>query len=80
MCDLVGSTFMQINEYCQDCERRHFIQSWYVFVPKVGPLRREFAQHGTWSVKIDDINSINKDKVDQTMKEFNVEPVEYGLL
>ena len=38
MANVDGATFMQIQEKCDDCPDVHWLNYFYVFIPKIGPL------------------------------------------
>ena len=48
MANVEGATFMQMQEKCGDCPDVHWLNSFYVFIPKTGPLRFGYNHRGTY--------------------------------
>ena len=76
--DLTGFPFMQLHEFCVHCQEDHFVDTWMVFVPKIGPLRKEFAHRGSYLVKFEDINNLTQSVADEKLKKLPISVVEYG--
>ena len=76
--DISGATFMQLNEKCDHCQDRHWINSWYIFVAKTGPLKFGFSHRGAYAVKVENISNLSQSVIDEKLRQFDVEDIEYG--
>ena len=80
MSNIDGSPFMQIQVKCDECPDVHWLNSYYVFIPKIGPLRDGHGLRGAHSVLIENISTLTYKEVDIKLAELDtVLDVEYGL-
>ena len=80
MANIDGSPFMQIQVKCDECPDVHWLNSYYVFIPKIGPLRDGHGLRGAHSVLIENISTLTYKEVDIKLAELDtVLDVEYGL-
>ena len=69
---------MQLHEFCNNCQQQHFVDTWMVFVAKIGPLREGFAHRGSYLVQFEDIDNLTQSVVDEKLKELPIAEIEYG--
>ena len=80
MANADGSTFMQVQIKCDDCPDVHWLNSYYVFAPKIGPLRFGHAYRGTNAVLVENISELTQSEIDAKLKTLEeLLDVEYGL-
>ena len=79
MTSAIDKVFMQISEWCQVCLRRHLVNSWYLFFPKIGPLRQGCNLRGTHCIKVSSIDPVDQDEIDEQLKGIGFQSVEYGV-
>ena len=79
MANVEGATFMQMQEKCGDCPDVHWLNSYYVFIPKIGPLRFGYNHRGTYAVQIEDTTNLTWAEIDRKLKQFGVQDIEYGV-
>ena len=80
MANIDGSPFMQIQVKCDDCPDVHWLNSFYVFIPKIGPLKFGHNHRGTHAVLIENIIQLTQSEIDAKLKVLkDVQDVEYGV-
>ena len=71
---------MQVQIKCNDCPDIHWLNSYYIFEPKIGPLREGHCYRGTNSVLVENIAELTRVAVETQLKALApVLDVEYGF-